>query len=509
MKVGILDTTLRDGEQTVGISFNMDEKLAIAHLLLQKMCVDRIEVASARVSKGEAEAYSSICSWASDNGLLDRVEALGFVDGGESVRWIADHGGRVINILAKGSLRHLENQLRKTPLQHLDDIEKVLQVARDYNIRANLYLEDWSNGMLHSEQYVYQMVDVLSKMPIERIMLPDTLGNLNPWNTYELCERMCKRYPDSKFDFHAHNDYGLAVANSLSAVRAGISGIHVTVNGLGERSGNTSLAPLLASLTDQVGAEVSTDESAILEVCHYVSSISGIRIPQNMPIVGENVFTQSSGIHADGDCKGNLYANQLLPQRFGRERAYALGKMSGKASIIKNLNKLGISLTPNQIALVTNRIVELGDKKEVIEAEDLPYIIADVLKTGTVDERVKIINYSLQLTKGMYPVAQVKFSIDGKEYLSSASGGGQYDAFMKAVWKIYDRLKKPHPELVDFQSQIPPGGNIDALVVVSIRWSFNGHVFKTRGIDSDQTEAAIKATLKMLNIIEDMYIQER
>lgn len=506
--VEILDTTLRDGEQTAGVSFNVSEKLAIAGLLLDELHVDRIEVASTRVSKGESEAFSKVCEWASGKGCLDRVEALGFIDGGISVDWIADGGGKVINILAKGSLRHLTKQLRKTPQEHIADIAAVIDRAQARGVKANIYLEDWSNGMADSPEYVFQLISGLKDMPIQRFMLPDTLGVQNPWSAYEQCIKMREFYPDLHFDYHGHNDYAMAVANTMAAVKAGFNGVHTTVNGLGERCGNASIAAVVAALHDQAKVRTNIDESRLAHVCKYVESISGIRIPSNEPVVGENVFTQSSGIHADGDCKDNLYANALLPQRFGRERKYALGKMSGKANIIQNLDKLGISLTPDQIRLVTQRVVELGDKKEALAAEDLPFIIADVLKSGHVEsqDNIRVLNYSLQLSHGMRPVAMVKLSIDGKEYEDSAIGDGQYNAFMNALWKIYDQLGKKHPRLTDYQVSIPPGGKTDALVATTIFWDSDGYEFKTRGIDSDQTEAAIKATVKMLNIIENLNI---
>ena len=504
----ILDTTLRDGEQTAGVSFNVNEKLAIAGLLLHELKADRIEVASARVSRGESEAFARICDWARGQGCLERVEALGFVDGGRSVDWVADGGGKVINILAKGSLRHLEGQLRKTPEEHVRDIHTVLEKAHARGLEANIYLEDWSNGIHSSPDYVFQLIDALRDSGIRRFMLPDTLGVLNPFSTYEACSRMRDRYPGLRFDFHAHNDYGMAVGNTLAAVKAGFDGVHVTVNGLGERCGNAPMAAVVAALKDQSEVETRIDERRLTHVCKYVESISGIRIPDNEPVTGENVFTQSSGIHADGDSKAGLYANALLPQRFGRERKYALGKMSGKANIIKNLDQLGISLTPDQVRLVTERVVELGDKKEALAAEDLPFIIADVLKSSHAVEKdnIHIVNYSLTLSRGMRPVALVKLSIDGKEYEASAPGDGQYDAFMKALWSIYDKLGKSHPVLTDYQVSIPPGGKTDALVATSISWRDGDHEFKTRGIDSDQTEAAIKATVKMLNIIENLDI---
>ena len=502
--IEILDTTLRDGEQTAGVTFNPSEKLAIAQLLLEELKVDRVELASARVSGGESDSLVKICEWAGAKGFLDRIEVLGFVDGGQSVDWIASCGGKVVNFLSKGSLKHLETQLRKTPEQHAADIRAQVEYARSRGLEVNLYLEDWSRGIADSPEYVFFLVDSLRDLPIRRFLLPDTLGVLNPWTCAQYCRLMRERFPDLHFDFHAHNDYGLAVANTLAAVQSGFQGVHVTVNGLGERCGNASVAAVAAALKDMAGAEFSLDESALTHVSRYVASISGIRIPDNEPVVGENVFTQTSGVHADGDRKGGLYENRLVPSRFGRERRYALGKMSGKANVLENLDKLGINLTPEQVKLVTERVVELGDKKEMLTAEDLPFIVADVLKSGQGSDNIRIVNYSLQITKDMKPAAMLKVSIDGQEYETSSHGDGQYHAFMRALWKVYDRLGKKHPLLADFQVSIPPGGKTDALVATTIVWDMDGHSFKTRGIDSDQTEAAIKATVKMLNIIENL-----
>jgi D-citramalate synthase len=507
--IEIMDTTLRDGEQTAGVSFNADEKLAIARLLLEELKVNRIEVGSARVSNGEHLALSKICGWASTCGHLNQVEVLGFVDDDLSIDWISSAGGKVLNLLAKGSLRHLKGQLRKTPQEHLEGIERCVDKAVSKDMEVNIYLEDWSGGMLDSPDYVYFMMDNLKDTPIRRFMLPDTLGIFNHEQTALYCREMVKRYPLVHFDFHAHNDYDLATANVFEAVKAGFKGIHTTVNGLGERAGNVPVSSVIGILNDHLHCGNTLDESKLTHVCRYVETISGVRIPDNKPVIGDSVFTQTSGVHADGDKKGNLYQNALLPERFGRVRSYALGKNSGKANIVKNLEKLGITLTPEQMKLVTDRVVELGDKKESMSAEDLPFIIADVLKGGYAasKENIHIVNYSLQLARGMKPVANLRISILGKEYEENSAGDGQYDAFMKALWKIYDRLGKAHPKLTDYQVNIPPGGKTDALVETAISWKFDSYHFKTRGIDSDQTEAAIKATVKMLNIIENTDIK--
>jgi len=498
----IMDTTLRDGEQTSGVSFATQEKLSIARLLLEELCVNRIEIASARVSDGEFASVKKVTKWARANGHIDQIEVLGFVDGRLSLDWIRNAGGKVINLLCKGSLKHCVHQLKKTKEQHVIDIKQVLSNAREMEISVNIYLEDWSNGMRESEDYVYFMVDSLKDEGIKRFMLPDTLGILNPDETRDFCKRMIARYPDIHFDFHAHNDYDLAVANVFEAVKAGVNGVHVTVNGLGERAGNAPLSSVLAVLHDQLNLKTDLKEDKINSVSKVVETYSGIRIPHNKPVVGENVFTQVAGIHADGDNKKNLYYNDLLPERFGRHRQYALGKTSGKANILKNLQQLGIELDDDMMKRVTERVIELGDKKEMVSLDELPYIISDVLKNEQEEQVIKILNYSLSLTFGLKPMATVKMEVNGAVYEQSASGHGQYNAVSKAMWKIYKSLNKPTPELLDYVVVIPPGGQTNAFVQTIITWRFKEKVFKTRGLDGDQTVAAIKATIKMLNIID-------
>lgn len=505
MFIELLDTTLRDGEQTSGVSFSTSEKLGITRLILDELHVPRIEIASARVSSGEFEAVKEVCSWASRNGYGEKIEILGFIDNGESVKWIKEVGGKVINLLAKGSEKHCRLQLKKTPEEHISDIRNEVETATQNGLTVNLYLEDWSNGIKNSPDYVYHLMDSLKELPVKRFMLPDTLGIMNSNEVFKYCKRMIDRYPTLHFDFHGHNDYDLAAANSFAAGLAGVHGIHCTVNGLGERAGNAPLSSVVAIIHDMLKMETNVDETKINKVSHIVESFSGITVPANKPIIGENVFTQCAGVHADGDNKSNLYYNDLLPERFGREREYALGKTSGKANIKKNLEALGIELSDENIKKVTQRIIELGDKKEIVTPGDLPFIIADVLKQDVGHKKVKIVNYALSLSQGLRPTATVKIEINENEYQESAVGDGQYDAFVKAVRKIYcDRLERDFPALTNYSVNIPPGGRTDALVHTTITWNYKGHVIKTRGLDADQTEAAIQATVKMLNIIENL-----
>ncbi|MCC8117755.1 MAG: 2-isopropylmalate synthase [Bacteroidales bacterium] len=502
--IEIMDTTLRDGEQTSGVSFLPHEKLVIARKLLQDVNVDRIEVASARVSDGEKEAVSNICRWAQKAGLLDRVEVLGFVDGGVSVDWIRDCGCRNINLLTKGSKLHCESQLRKTVEEHIADIRKAVEYAHSQGIGVNVYLEDWSNGMRNSPDYVFQLVDGIRDIGIKRFMLPDTLGVLNPLECINFMRRMVKRYPEMHFDFHAHNDYDLAISNVLGAVLCGCKGIHTSVNGLGERTGNAPLSSVQAILKDHFHAKTSINEVKLNEISRLVENYSGIAVPPNKPIIGESVFTQVAGVHADGDKKNSLYCNDLLPERFGRKREYALGKNSGKANILKNLEELGLELTPEQTRRVTDRIIELGDKKQLVTQEDLPYIVSDVLKHSAPDDRVKLLSYMVSTAYGLKPMASVKLQIDDQVYEESAMGDGMYDAFVKAVKHIYrGKLGREFPWLTNYVVKIPPGGRTDALVQTSISWLYGDKHYRTHAVDADQTEAAIMATIKMLNLIEN------
>ena len=333
-------------------------------------------------------------------------------------------------------------------------------------------------------------------------MLPDTLGILDPYETYDYCNEMIKTYPHVEFDFHAHNDYDLALANVYSAVLAGMNGVHTTVNGLGERAGNAPLASVVGVIKDHLSRKINVNEEKINTVSRIVETFSGVRIPANKPLVGENVFTQTCGVHADGDSKDDLYFNRLMPERFGRERKYALGKTSGKANIKKNLEELGMTLEEETMKKVTQRVIELGDKKETVTTEDLPYIVSDVLNQSIEEMPIQIKHYSLSLSKGMRPFASINLEINGEMHEGTASGDGQYDAFMNAIWSIYAKLDKRRPILKDYLVRIPPGGKTDALVETLITWDYNGKYFKTRGLDPDQLEAAIKATSRMLNLLE-------
>jgi len=499
--VALMDTTLRDGEQTQGVSFSSGEKLNIAQALLEALKVDRIEVASARVSEGEQEAVRSINKWAAEHGYLDQVEVLGFVDVNLSVDWILDCGGKVINLLTKGSENHCHNQLGKTLEEHAADIKRTVAYAREKGVKVNAYLEDWSNGYKDNKAYVFGLMELIKDSGIEHFMLPDTLGVMSPAEVRTALEDMQIRFPEQNFDFHPHNDYGLAVANCLAAVETGIKNLHCTVNCLGERAGNVSLAELAVVLKDKMGIKTAIDETHLADVSKMVERFSGKWLSANMPIVGEDVFTQTAGIHADGDVKGGLYETQLSPERFDRKRTYALGKLSGKASVLKNIEELGISLSPENLKKVLDRVVKLGDSKQVITVDDLPFIIADVLESSDY-HHIRLENCQISSAFGEESEVKLALNINGTEYAETGHGNGGFSAFMDALKKILDGIDFALPELLDYAIRIPKGGKVGALTECTITWDVEGargRKLRTRGVHANQVYAAVLATLRMVN----------
>ncbi len=496
-----MDSTLRDGEQTPGVSFTPAEKLQIVRFAVNHLRIDRMEIGSSRVSEGEFSGVSAVLEWAAAKDCLASMEILGFLDGGKSARWIKNAGGKTLNLLVKGSEAHCRGQLRMTPAEHAVRVQREIETAVDMGLAVNLYLEDWSGGMRNSLGYVLGLISNVKDMPVQRIMLADTLGILHPEELAEYVRWLRDAFGELHFDFHGHNDYGMVTALSLAAVRAGIAGVHTTINGLGERAGNQPLAQFVAAVNDMTDRHVKVSEKHLYAASNLVQTLSGKRYAWNTPVVGGDVFTQTCGVHADGDKKGGLYVNQLLPERFGRNRDYALGKLSGAASLEKNLELTGTELDQEERRKVLQEIIRLGDRKKHVTAADLPFVISSVLRTP-VEEIFRLVSYRIITMHNALPEAELTLSGPGGEVTTSSSGDGGFDALFKALRKASRHFRLILPRLLDYEVRIPPGGKTDAIVETTITWyDRNGGVIVTNGVDCDQLAAAVAAVQKMLNIV--------
>lgn len=498
-KIEIVDTTLRDGEQMDGVSYNSQEKIMIAKRLFD-IGVSRIEVASANAVDEDKRALEEICKMANVLGRLRDVEVLGFVNK-QSVDWIANCGCKTINLLTKGSKEHREGQLKKSLEQHLNDIEQMTSYAVSKGMNANVYLEDWSGGMLNSKQDVMSMIGAIKNFKgVKRIMLADTVGKLSYWQTGDFVKRLVIMFPGVHFDYHGHNDYELAVANALEAIKAGINGVHVTLNGLGERAGNASLYSVVAAAKDHLGLDLGIDEKSFKELSEMVELASKIRLSPHFPVVGSNVYKQTAGIHGDGDKKGKLYIGRLTPARFGGdETEYSLGKNAGNANVEINLRRMGVEAEPVLIKRLTQLVRELGEKKTAVRREDLYLLYLDEIEKAK-ERPFEILDCSSDVNLNGARRGHLRVKLNGKVYEDTGLGDGGYDAIMNALRKITDRNSLVIPRLVDYDVRIPPGGGTGALVEAVITWKNGDRGFKTTGVDTDQTIAAVRATEKMLNI---------
>jgi len=248
-----------------------------------------------------------------------------------------------------------------------------------------------------------------------------------------------------------------------------------------------------------MGLDIAVDETHLQRLSQMVENLSGKRMSENAPIVGADVFTQTSGIHADGDRKGGLYQTRLSPERFSRRRSYALGKMSGRASLQKNLEKLDITLSEDNLEKVLKRVVELGDSKKNITSDDLPFIIAEVLE-GRDYNHIELINCSITSGLELESTASIRVRVQDRVELAAGIGNGGFDAFMNAIAKVLKRYDIPLPRLTDFEVRIPRGGRTNALTEATISWEDEQGPLKTRGVHSNQVFAAMNATIRMLNM---------
>jgi len=500
-RIEVVCVTLRDGLQVPRVRLSVVQKLQVAEFQLRNLAVDRIEVASAHVPDDDA-GMSAITHWAKKQDCLAKVEALGFLDGEKSIAWVHGSGGRVMNLLVKGSEEHCRRQLGCTLAEQLKRVMDVAKAAEKRRMTVNVYLEDWSQGMRQSPEFVFELAWKVCQLNVQRIMLCDTLGVLSPAETKRYVQAMRTLLPKAHLDFHGHNDYGLATANTMAAIEAGVDGVHGSINGLGERAGNAPLEEVIVAIHDHLRADgyrTGVDERRLLDISRLCAAFTRRKVAPNKPIVGDDVRTHTAGVHIDGDLKGELYVSPLRPERFGAEINHALGHLGGRASVKSNLKKLGFDLSGEALEAVIQRVGALSSNRHLSLA-DLLSICAEVLEQP---ELVSVTLSELKVTSHMGWGAYVDATVGyrGQWYTIEGQGTGGFDAFFRTLKKWADERGLVTPELIKFDPDVPTPGDPSALVATVVIWRLpSGQEFMTVGHDADQVMSGIRAAVDALNL---------
>jgi len=485
-KIKIFDTTLRDGEQTPGVAFKLADKAVIARTL-DSIGIDIIEAGFPISSEGEFLAVKNIAKEIPGKicGLARCVE--------KDIDACINADVDLIHIFIATSPVHMQYKLKMTKQQVIETAQKSIQYCKDHGFKVHFSLEDATRTELNFALEVCRMVD---EMKISYINIPDTVGVMTPEKMFELISAL-KKEIKTPLAVHTHNDFGLAVANTLSALRAGAVLPHVTVNGLGERAGNADLEQVVVGCKVLYGIETNIKMEEIYHTSKLVEILSGIRIPPNFPFVGDNAFAHESGVHVHGViAKASTY-EPIEPSMVGAKRRIVMGKLVGVHAVEEKLKELGYVATKEQCELITKKVKELGDKGKKVTEDDLIAIVDDVFGKKP-EDKIKLLDLRLYEDFGKKPFAYVKLSINGKEKISVNEGVGPVDAALKAIRAI-DEYKNVNLE--EYHLDAISGGS-DALADVTIKLSDGNKIITARGIHEDVVMASVMAFINGLNKIK-------
>lgn len=486
-RIQILDTTLRDGEQTPGVSFTPDEKLKIARAL-DDLGVDVIEAGSAITSVGEQECIKRI---ANEGGLRAEIASFArIIQRDIDLAMGCDVDS--IFLVAPTSDLHIRYKLRSTREKLLSDTLKAIEYCKDHGLIVDLCAEDGSRTDI---EFLTKILEEATEYKADRFTVADTVGIMVPEKIHEIFSILSKR-SKIPLGIHCHDDLGLATVNTLSAVQSGASMVNVTINGLGERAGNASLEEVVMALELGYGYKLNIKTERISDISDMVEKLCGIPVPPNKAIVGENAFTHEAGIHVDGILKKPETYEAIKPELVGAKRRFVLGKHVGIKSVMKMLGDLKISVNDKQLKEIFNRVKYMGDKGKRITNVDLETIAESVLglkrkKAIKLEELVAIAGNKFT------PTASVKITINGKEITESSVGTGPVDAAINAI----EHATKDVPfELTEYHVDSISGGT-DAVVKVMVTLKSKGKIITAQGTGSDIVLASVDALVNGLNLI--------
>ncbi|MCD6537708.1 2-isopropylmalate synthase [Candidatus Bathyarchaeota archaeon] len=492
--IRIFDTTLRDGEQTPGVSFTPEQKLEIAYQL-DRLGVDTIEAGFPAASKGEQQAFKEIVK----AGLKAEICAL--------TRTLKDDidaalkcDAPYIHTFISTSEVQMKHALGMTTDQVLEATVRAVEYIKDHGVICEFSPMDATRTKF---DFLREVCMAAEEAGADRINIPDTVGIMSPQGMEDLIRRL-KQFVNVPLSIHCHNDFGLAVANSLAGVAGGASQVHVTVNGIGERAGNAALEEVVMGLHLIYGKKTGINTRLLYATSRLVSQLTGIILQPNKAIVGENAFAHESGIHTRGVTVEPLTFEPFSPEVVGRRRRLQAGKLSGKHGIRAELEEAGLYPTESQLKRIVQRVKELGDKGKTVTDADLLAIARTVMGEVEEEKIVKLTDFAVTTGIRVIPTASVKIVIDGKEYIAAETGVGPVDAAIKAIQKITNRLA--NVRLTEYRLEALTGGS-DAVAEVIIKVEDDeGNVVSARGAREDIVMASVEA---MINGINKLLLKKR
>ena len=496
-KLIIFDTTMRDGEQSPGASMTKDEKLRIARQL-ERMRVDIIEAGFPAASDGDFEAVKAVAAMVKESTVcgLDRANENDVRRCGEAVR--GAKSPRVHTFIATSPI-HMEKKLRMEPSQVIQQAVKAVKWAREYTDNVEFSPEDAGRSDI---DFLCRIIEQVIKAGATTINVPDTVGYTLPEHFGGIIRTLRERIPNSDkvvWSVHCHNDLGLAVANSLSAVLNGARQVECTINGLGERAGNASLEEIVMAVRtrqDAFPCDTNIDATQIVPASRLVAGITGFAVQPNKAIVGANAFAHEAGIHQDGVLKSRDTYEIMRAQDVGwNANKLVLGKHSGRNAFKARLTEIGIDL-PSEEALnaAFKRFKDLADKKHDIFDEDLQALISEEASEHLDNEHYHLISLTAHSETGEQPFAKIVVSEAGKERPAQAKGSGPVDASFKAI----ESIVKSGAELLLYSVNNITSGT-DSQGEVTVRLSKSGRIVNGLGADTDIVVASAKAYINALN----------
>jgi len=488
-RIRIFDTTLRDGEQTPGASLAPNEKLLIARQL-DRLGVDAIEGGTPVTSKGESEAMKLIVS----EGLKAEIYGLARVVKGD-VDAVADTGAKYVHLFIATSDLHLREKLHMSRDQAIERSLETIDYARSRGLLVEFSAEDSTRSDL---DYLKRVYEAVQDAGVIRINIPDTVGVMTP-TKMQLLVKELRSTLKVPLSVHCHNDFGMAVANTMIGLEAGADQAHVTINGLGERAGNAALEEVITAINLLYGKKTGVDTSLIYQTSQLVSRLTRVPVQPNKAIVGDNAFTHISGIHTHGLVAQPLTYEPIPPEFVGRRRRFIAGKHAGTHGVKAELDEMGIYPNDTQLKQIVGKVKDIGDTGKTVTDTELFAITKDVMGIAAdeVKQPVQLAELAVMTGTKMTPTASVRLIIDEKEFAAAETGVGPVDAAMRAIQRV--TMDLVNVKLKEYRLEALTGGsNAVAEVVIRVE-DKEGNEVSARAANEDIVKASVDAMINGIN----------